>query len=111
MEVLLNRKLVLEEALRTSDGFGGFDETWQALGTLWANVNTGAGAEGATAGGAFSVVKYRIVVRSAPFGAVSRPKPDQRFREGSRLFVIEAVAEHDGGGKFLECWAREEFLS
>ena len=34
---------------------------------------------------------YRITVRSAPYGAPSRPAPEQRFREGTRVFRIEEV--------------------
>ncbi len=34
--------------------------------------------------------------------------PEQRFREGSRIYRILAVADVDTGGRFLECRAREE---
>lgn len=107
--VQLNRRLVLEEAQRVSDGAGGFTEIWLALGVLWADVRAGTGREREAAGlFTVSTVPYRITVRAAPHGAPSRPRPDQRFRDGARIFRIMAVTERDPQGMFLECYAREE---
>jgi head-tail adaptor len=53
-------------------------------------------------------VTCRITVRGAPVGAEQRPRPDQRFRDGSRLFRILAVTERDAAGRYLLCFAREE---
>ena len=105
---VLNRKLVLEAPGRVGDGAGGFTETWTALGELWAEVTARSGRERAEAGAPVSAVSYRIVVRAAPYGAVSRPMPEQRFRDGTRLFVIQAVAEADAAGRYLTCFADEE---
>jgi len=58
-----------------------------------------------------SAVNYRITVRAARQGAPSRPKPDQRFREGGRVFRITAVAEVGGAGHYLTCYATEEVLA
>lgn len=108
-DITLNRKLVLEEPQRVSDGAGGFTEVWVALGVLWAEVRAGTGREREAAGlFTVSTVPYRITVRAAPPGAPSRPKPDQRFRDGERLFRIMAVTERDSRGMYLECFAREE---
>ena len=104
----LNRLLVLEGATRSADGAGGFSESWAALGELWAEVSARTGRERAGAGVLVSSVSYRIVVRAAPVGAASRPRPEQRFRDGTRLYVIQAVAEHDPDGRFLTCFADEE---
>jgi hypothetical protein len=49
-------------------------------------------------------------VRGAPVGAVSRPLPDQRFREGNRIFTILAVTDRGRLAKHLVCFAREEVL-
>lgn len=40
-----------------------------------------------------------------------RPRPEQRFRMGARVFRIEAVAEADPAGLWLDCIAKEERLS
>ena len=104
----MNRKLILEEAQRVPDGSGGFTTTWVELGPIFAEVKAGTGRERAGEFVTLSTVPYRITVRAAPQGAPSRPKPDQRFREGTRLFRILAVTEEDPRGHYLTCFANEE---
>jgi head-tail adaptor len=104
----LNRRLVLEEVERVPDGAGGFAEVWAEKGVLWGHVKAGAGREAAGDFATLSMVPYRITVRAAPPGAPSRPRPDQRFREGARMFRILAVTEEEGAGVYLVCFAREE---
>jgi head-tail adaptor len=108
MDVHLNRKLVLEAPVRALDGAGGHTETWTALGTLWAAFKPGTGRESATEFVTLSTVPYRIVVRASPEGSPSRPRPEQRFRDGNRLFRILAVSEYDPKAHYLTCRAREE---
>ncbi len=104
----LNRKLVLEAPVRSADGAGGYTEAWTALGSLWAEVTARSGSERAVGGASVSRVGYRIVVRGAPEGSDMRPAPEQRFVEGTRRFVIRAVAERDERGQYLTCFADEE---
>ncbi|MEM6940556.1 MAG: phage head closure protein [Pseudomonadota bacterium] len=104
----LNRKLVLEAPDRVSDGAGGYTEGWIVLGTLWAEINARTGRETASIGAPVTRVGYKIVVRGAPFGAPSRPMAQQRFRDGARIFNIEAVAERDPEGRYLTCFVEEE---
>ena len=108
---LLNRRLVLEDVVQTPDGSGGFSEDWVALGVLWGEVVAGSGREIAGEFVTVSSVPYRITVRGAPVGQQSRPKPDQRFRDGSRLFLIKAVTERDPKAHYLICFAIEEVAS
>lgn len=105
--VSLNRKLVLEERLRVADGMGGFTQSWVSKGALWANLDARGAVERQIGGRTLSVAKFKIITRAAPFGADSRPRPDQRFREGGRTFDILAVGEYDAAGRFLEIWAEE----
>ncbi len=107
----LNRKLVLEEPQRVADGAGGYTILWVALGTLWAEVETRSGGERAGESVTLSKVGYRITVRGAPQGAPSRPRPEQRLRDGTRLFRITAVSEADPDGHYLQCQAEEEVQS
>lgn len=109
--VHLNRKLVLEEAERVSDGAGGYVETWVQLGTLWAAIQPGTGTETSEDFLTVSRVPMKIIVRGAPVGSKRRPKPDQRFVEGGRVFRILAVTETDTQGHYLTCNAREEVTS
>lgn len=104
----LNRALVLEGAVRTPDGAGGFTTSWTALGTLWAEVLPGSGSDTLGEERMLSAVPYRITVRAAPAGSTSRPVAGQRFREGARLFLIQAVTERDQFGRYLTCFSREE---
>ncbi|MCB4455597.1 head-tail adaptor protein [Leisingera sp. McT4-56] len=101
----LTRKLVLEDPQRSPDGAGGYTEAWVALGTLWAEVNP---LSGRLNGDSLSLQKYRITLRASPDGFASRPRPDQRFRDGNRLYRIDAVAESEPAGRYLTCFAVEE---
>ncbi len=107
----LNRRLVLEHAVQTPDGAGGYSESWQALGTLWAEINAGTGSETAGEFTTVTRVAYKITVRAAPVGAPSRPKADQRFVEGARVYRIKAVTERDPQAHYLTCFAYEEEAS
>lgn len=104
----LNRALVLEAVVRSPDGAGGFTEVWTALGTLWAEILPGSGNDVPGEERMLSAVPYRVTIRAALVAAPSRPKAGQRLREGTRLFLIQAVTERDPGGRFLTCFAREE---
>lgn len=104
----LNRKLVLEDGVLTPDGAGGFDRVWTALGELWAEIKPGTGRERGAEHLTVSTIPLRITVRAAPHEAPSRPKPEQRFRAGNRLFRILAVTESDHTAQFLTCFCQEE---
>ncbi|CUH62997.1 Bacteriophage head-tail adaptor [Thalassovita gelatinovora] len=103
----LTRLLALETADRVADGAGGFAESWTVLGQLWAEVTLRSGRES----GGLSKSRFRIVVRATPQGSTMRPRPDQRFRDGDRVFRIEAVSERDPEGRYLTCFATEEVVS
>ena len=106
--VKLTRRLTLEEAQRLADGAGGFSVVWTALGALWAVVLPGSGRETAGEEVVLAAVPYRISVRGAEIGSTARPKPAQRFRDGTRIFTILAVTERDPEGRHLLCFAHEE---
>jgi head-tail adaptor len=81
---------------------------WVTLGTLWADVMAGPGREAAGEEVRQAQVPYRITVRAAPAGSTARPKPEQRLRDGDRIFTLLAVTERDAAGRYLTCFAREE---
>ena len=105
---VLNRRLVLESVTRNSDGAGGFVESWDVLGELWAEVKPRSGGERDREDVGVSRLDVRVTVRSAPVGSTRRPDAGQRFRDGSRIFRIMAVTEPDVAGRYLTCLAREE---
>ncbi len=106
--VTLNRNLTLEARIRTPDDAGGYDHTWAEQGTLWAEIRARGGRETNGEATPVSTTGYRIIVRAAPYGSPSRPVAGQRFREGGRVFAIDAVAEMDQAGRFLTCFAQEK---
>lgn len=108
MRYHLHRPMTLEEAVTTGDAAGGHVTTWTALGTLWAEVRPGAGSQYRGPIAPESRMILRIYLRAAPQGSPQRPRPDQRLREGARIFTILAVSEADAAGAYLVCHAREE---
>ncbi|MEL6959879.1 MAG: head-tail adaptor protein [Pseudomonadota bacterium] len=107
----LNRQLVLETPTQVPDGAGGFTAGWTPLGTLWARITARTGRETAAIGGPLSRVSYEIITRGAAPGSEARPLPNQRFREGDRIFLILAVAEDDIDARYLVCTAQEEIVA
>jgi len=106
----LSRQLVLETPDRLSDGAGGYVKGWVPLGVVWAQVTARSGRETAQKGAPVTSASYKITVRSAQIGSDQRPKAQQRFREGDRIFAIEAVVEADALGRYLTCYAQEELV-
>ncbi|HAR51624.1 phage head closure protein [Roseovarius nubinhibens] len=104
----LTRQLILETRVRTPDGAGGYAESWQALGTLWAEVVPRSGRQAAQGAVSVSRGSFRITLRAAPMGSPSRPRPGQRFRAGDRIFAITAVTERDAEARYLTCHCDEE---
>ena len=104
----LDRRMVLETPARVSDGAGGFALSWAVKGVLWAALTPGSGREAAGEEVLFAQTPYRIIVRGAPVGAASRPKAEDRLRDGTRVFTLLAVTEADPRGQYLTCFAREE---
>ncbi len=107
----LNRLLTLEEPQRVPDGAGGFTETWVAKGQLWAELDGRSVRETGSNFVTTSRVTYYITVRGAAPDAPSRPKADQRFVDGSRIFRITGVKERDPEGRYLLCFAQEEIVT
>lgn len=107
----LNRRLVLEEPQRVADGAGGHTLNWTPRGVIWAAIEPGTGRERAGEFATLASVHCRITVRGAPEGAPSRPRPDQRFRDGTRLYRVTAVTEADAQARYLVCFAVEEVLA
>lgn len=107
----LNRKLVLEGPVRQPDGGGGGVASWVARGTLWAAMEPAKGTERGGESLTLSTVAVRIFVRGAPVGSPARPRPEDRFMEGERVFRILSVTEADADGSYLVVQAREEVVA
>jgi head-tail adaptor len=108
MAYALNRAMVLEQAQNLPDGAGGFSTLWQPLGTLWCELRATSGRERRGEIAPTGEAALRAFLRAAPQGSPQRPRPDQRLREGARVFTILAVAEADPRGAYLVAFLREE---
>lgn len=104
----LNRRVTLERKVTSPDGAGGFVSVWEALGTLWAAMEAGAGREVMGTDRVEVEQPVRVTVRAAPTGDPARPAVGQRFREGGRGYRIRSVFEKDRHGHYLICHCNEE---
>jgi SPP1 family predicted phage head-tail adaptor len=93
----LNRRLVLEAPAITPDGAGGVIRTYQTLTTVWAALMPVSARGGEVADGVGTTVTHRITIRTGP-DVTTR----HRFRTGGRIFVIAAIRDRDGEGRFLD---------
>lgn len=106
----LSRKLELEALNRTDNGSGGFDSAWVSLGVHWGAVDPGRGRLETGDGHARSRTSSRITIRAVPPTSPSRPVAGQRFRDGTRVFLIRAVADAPDA-RHLICYTDEEDAS
>ena len=104
----LSRKLVLETRDTVGDGAGGRLGGWQVLGTHWAQLEARLGRYETGDGYPRARVPYKVTLRSIPQDAPSRPRAGQRFVEGSRVYLIKAVADAATDARYLICYADEE---
>jgi head-tail adaptor len=107
----LIRRLMLETWESAPDGAGGQDGLWLRSGVLWAEIKPASGAERLGEEAALSRTRLKIIVRAAPHGAPSRPRPEDRFREGGRIYRILSVQDADPGMRYLTCIAEEEVVA
>lgn len=107
----LNRKLELQDPVRSPDGAGGWSISWTTLGHVWAQIAPGRGRELSIATLDIARVPLTITVRAAPVGDDRRPRPDQRLLDGSRIYRIMSVREVGPDARYLQCVAEEETLS
>lgn len=98
----LRHRLAHETPVEVPDGLGGAVVSFITVDALWGAVETQATpAEIADRPGA--VLSRRVTVR-----APATVQPGDRLRLGARHFLVEAVSDPDGRGRFLVCDCREE---
>jgi head-tail adaptor len=103
----LTTRLILEEQVAAPDGAGGEADIWVAIGEHHAVLLARNASEGEAGARRFGAVSYRATIRYAHHGAIVRPRPDQRFRDGARIFNILGVADVDDRRQWLTCWLEE----
>lgn len=103
----LSRRFILEEPADAPDGGGGWTRVWSELGVLWGELTPVSASELIAGSRESSRITHRIAVRAKTESAPSRPRPNQRFRLGERVFNIRAVYESQGGFRYLTCLVEE----
>lgn len=98
----LRHRLVLEAPVRTPDGGGGAQVSWQTVATLWTSLDMPSGAEHARGDRREALRQVRIRLRYR-----SGLTPAHRFRQGARVFAIRAVLDETGTGRWLTCLCDE----
>ena len=103
----LSSRLLLEELVASPDGAGGETEAWVAVATHHVALIAQGAAEGENGRRRYGATSYKATLRYAPHGDVNRPRPDQRLRDGARIFNILGVADADDRRQWLACWLEE----
>lgn len=104
-EVRLLRKVALEERTAVPDGAGGWVYSWEQLGVHWADIRGGGGGEAYEGDRQTARASHVLTVHASRPGSPSRPRPDQRFRDGAQIYEILSVSEIDSAGRYLACTA------
>jgi SPP1 family predicted phage head-tail adaptor len=98
----LDRRLMLQEAVRAADGAGGATVSWSLIAEVWAAVLPVSGGEGLDGEGLRARATHAVWLRHR-----DGVKPDMRFVFGTRILDIRSVAEMSGRRRFLRCLCEE----
>lgn len=99
----LRHRIIVQKLTSTSDGAGGFTQTWATHVTAWASVKPISAREAMTHGGVAGVVTHRVMMRYQA-GVV----PAMRVSHKSRILKIEGVRNLDEENRWLELDCVEE---
>lgn len=86
----LRRRITIEEKVSAPDGGGGNSVQWQAVATVWADIQPAGGSEVFTQGQVRSDVTHNIEIRYR-----TGLKPSMRVNYGGRLFNIRSIIDKE----------------
>ncbi len=101
----LNKRVMLEQPVTTTDAYGGTTTTWQEVGTRWAGVEPLRGKEFFEAQAAQSEVEVRVVVRYD--SAIAGVDATWRVVYGSRVFEVESAINTGERDEQIEIMCKE----
>lgn len=101
----LRQRVSIERPVRTSDGGGGAQESWELVAEVWAQIRPLSGSERVEADGLAGKVSHETIIRYR-----DDVEPEQRLAFDSRLFDIRAVLDVDERRRFLRCLVEERDL-
>lgn len=97
----LKKRVTILKQVRVSDGQGGFNETWQEAGTVWAAIEPVSGREYYEAMQLSNDVTHRVRMRYMNL------TPHERIKYGYKVFDIVAVIDVNMEHRELEVLCRE----
>jgi SPP1 family predicted phage head-tail adaptor len=98
----LNQRITIQSQTRTSDGMGGWTETWATLATVWAAVWPVSAREILKAGQTSMEITHRIKIRYR-----AGVDPSYRILFGTRYFSIMSIINVGERGEWLELLCKE----
>jgi len=98
----LDRRLMLQEPVRTADDAGGASIAWSLVAEVWAAVRPGGGGEALEGDALRGRTTHEVWLRHR-----NDVRPDMRFLFGARAFDIRSVVEVGGRQRFLKCMCTE----
>jgi len=98
----LNKRLVIEDMTRTSDGAGGSDVSWSNFAIVWAKLRPRHGREKLWADAITANTGHVITIRFVD-GLQTR----MRFVDGARIFEITSIINVDENDQWLSCLCEE----
>lgn len=98
----LFHRFALEAPVRTPDGAGGATLTYALTSEVWGSLTATGGTKSAEAGRLAGTVTHTVWLRDG-----AGVTPAHRLRLGTRIFEIQAVLDHTGRQRFLECRCKE----
>ena len=101
----LRTRLTLEAPTRTGDGGGGASVVWETVAQVWAAVRPLTGDEAVTLDRVAGTSSYEIVIRYRDDVTL-----EMRFRDGARVWDINAAFDPDARRRWLKCLAEERDL-
>lgn len=102
----LRHRLVLEELSTSGDGGGGVADEWEEVATLWAGLSPTRGFEENRGGKPEAQMGHKVLIRYRA-DLVST----MRFREGARIFEIQAIRNVDERSAYQEVRCVERNVS
>lgn len=97
----LKKRVTILKQVRVSDGQGGFTETWQEVGTVWAAIEPISGREYYEAMQLASDVTHRVRMRYMDL------TPHEKIKYDDRVFDIIAVIDVNMEHRELEVLCNE----
>lgn len=100
---LMRRELRLKQLVPVADGAGGYTETWQETGVLYALVEPVSALSFRAAQQALEETTHRVTVRFR-----TGLKAGMRLTLGSRIFEIQTVHDPDETGRYAVLMVEED---